>query len=39
MADSTFAADRPLVVDPADLQLPPTQPIDITALLHEGTRS
>lgn len=36
MADSTFAAHRPLVIDPADLQLPSTQPIDIAALLHEG---
>ncbi len=39
MADSTFAAHRPLVIYPADPQLPPTQPIDIAALLHEGKRS
>lgn len=39
MTDSTFATHRPLVIGPADLHLPATQPIDITALLHEGTGS
>lgn len=35
MNDSIFAVLPPLQVDPADLALPPTQPIDITALILE----
>lgn len=26
-------------IDPADISLPPTQPIDITAYIHDGVSS
>ncbi len=39
MAESTFAAHRPLMIDPADVPFPATQPLDVTALLYEGTRA
>lgn len=39
MNDSIFTVLSPLQVGPADLALPPTQPIDITALMHEEKES
>lgn len=39
MSDSIFAVHPPLPVGPADLALPPTQPIDITALILEEEKS
>lgn len=39
MNDSIFAVLTPLQVGPADLALPPTQPIDITALILEESES
>lgn len=39
MSESIFAVHPPLQVGPADLVLPPTQPIDITALILEEERS
>lgn len=39
MNDSIFSIRPHLVVGPADLQLPPTQPIDLTDLIRaEATR-
>lgn len=35
MNDSIFAVRPPLNIGPADLVLPPTQPIDITNLIDE----
>lgn len=37
MNDTSFVIRPPLPVGPADLQLPPTQPIDITDLIRVET--
>ncbi|GAA1243492.1 hypothetical protein JOF42_002222 [Microbacterium phyllosphaerae] len=39
MNNSIFAVLPPLQVGPADLALPPTRPIDITALKREEKES